>query len=184
MSAGGTPRYRGGFRYRITAASRNERPLATGRVPPEVAHPLLWCGTVCRHLGEQDRDCIPGRREVCRCPGPADPAVASDHVPRIDGRDVDRAAEPPALTLEEELPDLALCGRCVVVDHELHGIGREQPVAASGDTSGKQHASEGQPVITGSCQAAIAQGERRRCAPLAIESAGVLQGSGGSGSVV
>ena len=155
-----------------------------GRVPPEVAHPLWWCGTVSRYLGEQDRNGAPGRRDVCRCPGPADPAVASQHVPRIDGHDVDRAAEPPTLTLEEELPDLALGGRCVVGDHELHGIGRQQPVAGRGDASGEQHASEGQPVITGSYQAAIAQGERWRRAPLTTGSVSELQGAGSSGSVV
>src|SRR6476620_10355655 len=103
--------------------------LATGRVPPEVAHPLWWCGTVRCYLSEQDRDGAPGRRDVCRCPGPADPAVASRYVPRTDRHDVDRAAEPPTLALEEELPDLALAGRCVVGDHELHSVGRQQPVA-------------------------------------------------------
>src|SRR6188508_780309 len=63
------------------------------------------------------------------------PAVPSRHVPWIDRLDVDRAAEAPTLALEKKLADLALGGRGVVGDHELHGIGRQQPAAAAGSAS-------------------------------------------------
>jgi hypothetical protein len=42
------------------------------------------------------------------CSGAADPAVASWHVPGIDGFNVNRAAEPPALTLQGQPAGIAL----------------------------------------------------------------------------
>ncbi|HEY6810224.1 MAG TPA: hypothetical protein VIZ70_03780 [Propionibacteriaceae bacterium] len=48
----------------------------------------------------------------------------------------------PTPTVEEERPDLALGGRGVVGDHELHRIGGQQSAATIGGASSQQHASK------------------------------------------
>ena len=62
-----------------------------GRVPPEIPHPRWRDRAVRRYLREQDGDRSGGWNNVRRRSGPADPAIAARHVPRIDGRNVDRA---------------------------------------------------------------------------------------------
>src|SRR5262249_5756639 len=99
------------------------------RVPPEVPHPLRWYGAVPRHLGEQDGDGAGGGGDVRRGCGAPDPAVAPRHIPRVDGRDVHRAAEAPALALQEQLADLALALGGVVAGHQPHRTGGQQPAA-------------------------------------------------------
>src|SRR6516164_11771522 len=87
------------FLGRVTAP----RPcLGSGvrRVPPEVPHQGGRGRSGRFQLAEQDGDCAGGRGDVrCRS-GAADPAVASRYVPGVDGLDVDRAAETPALALQ------------------------------------------------------------------------------------
>jgi len=69
-------------------------------VLPEVAHQSGRGRSGHLQLAEQDGDCAGGRGDVrCRS-GAADPAVASRYVPGVDGLDVDRAAETPALALQ------------------------------------------------------------------------------------
>ena len=107
---------------------------------------------------------------------PADPAVAPGHIPGIDGGNIHRAAEPPALALQEQRADLPLAAGGVVGGHQPHRISGEQPAAVRGGTPGQQQPPERQPVIDGPGQSAAAQRERGRRAPLPVRTVGQLVG--------
>src|SRR5262249_11123578 len=107
-----------------------------GRVAPAIRHPPLLdravrrppSGQECRTPLLRDRPVPPPVRGQTRgraggwvtvpgLPGAARPAVSPGHIPRIDGRDVNRPAESPPLTLQEQLADLTLGWGGVVAGH-------------------------------------------------------------------
>jgi len=154
---------------RCTGRTSAHSCLASGvrRVPPEIPHQSGRSRPGPLQLAEQDGDRAGGRGDVrCRS-GAADPAVASRHVPRVDGLDVDRAAETSALTLQEQLAGIALGLGQLVGGHLPHRLGRQQPTAAS-DPAGEQHPGETVPVIDGRDQPACAGGTRGQAAPLPV----------------
>src|SRR2546423_8252673 len=81
-----------------------------GGVAPELEHRGRRRRAGHLALRQQYRDGPRGRDHVRRRPGPADPAVATGHLPRLRRHDVDGPAEPPALPLEEEPARGALLG--------------------------------------------------------------------------
>ncbi len=126
-----------------------------------------------------------------RRPGAADPPVAARYVPRIAGRHVDGAAEPPPLPFQEQLTAGALGGGQPVGGHPLDGPGRQEPapVAVEG-AAGEEHPGEGVVVVDRRHQSAGAGREGGGAAPLAVrpvdqfQTADVARATAADGPVV